>query len=60
MAGVAAVLLGIDPGLTWRDVKHLLAVSARRMDPDRAQVRAAVAQALSHVPDSLGAIVESQ
>ena len=95
VAGVAAVLLGINPDLTWRDVKHLLAVSARRMDPDRAQVRAAfngqpyiaqhgwvtnaagygfhnwygfgavdvdaaVAAAMSHVPDSLGEFVESE
>lgn len=41
MAGAAAVLLGVNPDLTWRDVKHILAVSARRIDPDRAQVRAA-------------------
>ena len=94
VAGAAAVLLGIEPNLTWRDVRHILVVSARRIDPDRAQVRAAfngqpfiarhgwltnaagyafhnwygfgavdvdaaVARAMSHVPDSLGAFVES-
>ena len=41
VAGAAAVLLGVNPDLTWRDVKHILAASARRIDPDRAQVRAA-------------------
>ena len=41
VAGAAAVLLGVNPDLTWRDVKHILAASARRIDPVRAQVRAA-------------------
>ncbi len=41
VAGAAAVLLGVNPDLTWRDVKHIFAASARRIDPDRAQVRAA-------------------
>ena len=40
-AGAIAVLLGMHPDLTWRDVKHILASSARRIDPDRAEVRAA-------------------
>ncbi|MCY4478096.1 MAG: S8 family serine peptidase [Gammaproteobacteria bacterium] len=40
-AGAIAVLLGVYPDLTWRDVKHILASTARRIDPERAQVRAA-------------------
>ena len=40
-AGAIAVLLSIHPELTWRDVKHILASTARRIDPDRARVRAA-------------------
>ena len=40
-AGATAVLLGLHPDLTWRDVKHILASSARRIDPDRDRVRAA-------------------
>ncbi|MCY4478245.1 MAG: S8 family serine peptidase [Gammaproteobacteria bacterium] len=40
-AGAIAVLLGVNPQLTWRDVKHILAKTARRIDPDRPQVRAA-------------------
>ena len=40
-AGAIAILLGVNPELTWRDVKHILASSARRMDPNRAEVRAA-------------------
>ncbi len=40
-AGATAILLGVNPELTWREVKHILASSARRIDPSRAEVRAA-------------------
>ena len=40
-AGAIAVLLGVNPDLTWRDVKHILASTARQIDPDREEVRAA-------------------
>ena len=41
VAGAVAILLGVNPRLTWRDVKHILASTARRIDPDIAEVRAA-------------------
>lgn len=41
LAGAVAILLGVKPELTWRDVKHILARTARRIDPDVAEVRAA-------------------
>ena len=41
VAGAIAVLLGVNPELTWRDVKHVLAATARRVDPDRPRVRVA-------------------
>ena len=41
VAGAIAVLLGINPALTWRDVKHILASTARKIDPEIAEVRAA-------------------
>ena len=41
VAGAVAVLLGVKPNLTWRDVKHILAVTARTIDPGRVEVRAA-------------------
>ena len=41
VAGAVAVLLGVNPELTWRDVKHILANTARTIDPDIAEVRAA-------------------
>ena len=41
LAGAVAILLGVKPELTWRDVRHILARSARRIDPDIAEVRAA-------------------
>ncbi|MDE0451772.1 MAG: S8 family serine peptidase [Gammaproteobacteria bacterium] len=41
VAGAIAVLLDVNPDLTWRDVKHILANSARTIDPDIAEVRAA-------------------
>ena len=40
-AGAVAILLGVNPDLTWRDVKHVLAASARKIDPGREAVRAA-------------------
>ena len=40
-AGVIAILLGVNPDLTWRDIKHILAASARKIDPDIAAVRVA-------------------
>ncbi len=41
VAGAVAILLGVEPALTWRDVKHILAATARRIDPDIPEVRAA-------------------
>ena len=38
-AGAIALLLGAHPGLTWRDVKHILARTARQIDPHRPEVR---------------------
>ena len=38
VSGVVAVLLDAEPELTWRDVKHVLASTARRVDPSVAQV----------------------
>ncbi|MXZ13014.1 MAG: S8 family serine peptidase [Candidatus Dadabacteria bacterium] len=40
-SGAIAILLGVNPDLTWRDVKHILATSARKIDPDIKEVRAA-------------------
>ena len=41
VSGAIAILLGIRPELTWRDVKHILASTARRIDPDISEVSAA-------------------
>ena len=41
VAGALAVLLGVNPGLTWRDVKHILALTSRKIDAGRREVRAA-------------------
>ena len=35
VAGAVALLLEADPALTWRDVKYILAKSAKKIDPDR-------------------------
>jgi len=37
-AGVIALLLEANPDLTWRDVKHILASTAEKVDPDQAGV----------------------
>lgn len=34
VSGVVALLLEANPDLTWRDVKHILAATARQIDPD--------------------------
>jgi kexin len=34
VSGVVALMLGANPGLTWRDVRLILAQTARRNDPD--------------------------
>ena len=39
-AGVVAILLDANPELTWRDVKHILADTARSVDPSVGSVRA--------------------
>ena len=36
VAGIAALLLEANPNLTWRDVKHILATTARQLDADLA------------------------
>ena len=38
VSGAVAVLLDEAPDLTWRDVKHILAKTARQIDPDIAAV----------------------
>ena len=40
-AGAISILLGVNPDLTWRDAKHILAATARRIDPESKRVRAA-------------------
>ncbi len=38
-AGAIAVLIGAHPQLSWRDLKHILAKTARKIDPDARAVR---------------------
>lgn len=38
VSGVVAVLLAAAPELTWRDVRHVLATTARRIDPSAERV----------------------
>ena len=40
-SGAVALLLETQPNLTWRDVKHILAGTARKIDPDIEPVRIA-------------------
>ena len=40
-SGAIALLLEVQPELTWRDVKHILATTARKLDPDVKPVRIA-------------------
>ncbi|MDG6773654.1 S8 family serine peptidase [Thiomicrorhabdus sp. ZW0627] len=36
MSGIAALMLQANPNLTWRDVKYILATTARKLDPNLA------------------------
>lgn len=42
MSGAVAILLGIEPELTFRDVKHIFAKTARKIQPELPRVRVAV------------------
>ncbi|QKI89902.1 S8 family serine peptidase [Thiomicrorhabdus xiamenensis] len=37
ISGAAALLLEANPALTWRDIKHILATTARKIDPGYAE-----------------------
>jgi subtilisin-like proprotein convertase family protein len=37
LSGAIALLLDARPTLTWREVKYILAMTARKVDPDRAE-----------------------
>ncbi len=39
VAGAAALLLEAHPELSWRDLKHILASTARQIDPEAPEVR---------------------
>ena len=43
VSGVVALLLEVEPNLTWRDVKHILAFTARPIQPEQPRVRIAIA-----------------
>lgn len=38
VTGVVALMLQVNPGLTWRDIKYVLAITARKVDPGRATI----------------------
>lgn len=38
VSGVVALMLEANPQLTWRDVKHILATTARRVNPNSAPI----------------------
>ena len=38
ISGVVALILQANPDLTWRDVKHILATTARQVDPNKKDI----------------------
>ena len=40
VSGVIALMLQANPNLTWRDVRHILASTSRRVNPSSAAIRA--------------------
>ena len=45
MSGAVAILLEVEPDLNFRDVKHIFAKTARKIQPDLPRVRVAVGNA---------------
>ncbi|AOB33042.1 hypothetical protein AKI39_23255 [Bordetella sp. H567] len=39
VTGVAALMLQVNPALTWRDIKYLLAITARKVDAERQPIQ---------------------
>ncbi len=48
-AGAVAVLLSQNPNLTWRDVKYILATTARKIDPLIEEYRVAFGDGTPHI-----------
>ena len=48
-SGSIAVLLSVNPNLTWRDIKYILAKTARKVDPNIQPVRIAFGGGRPHV-----------
>jgi len=38
VTGVAALMLQANPALTWRDIKYILATTARKVDPEQGKI----------------------
>jgi subtilisin family serine protease len=51
VSGVVALMLHANPRLTWRDVRHILARTARRVDPARVANTVALPSGESYVPE---------
>ena len=47
--GAIAVLLSVNPDLTWRDIKYILATTARKIDPNIQPIRIAFGDGKPHV-----------
>ena len=48
-SGAIAVLLSVNPNFTWRDIKYILAKTARKIDPDILPVRIAFGGGTPHI-----------
>lgn len=48
-SGAIAVLLSVNPNFTWRDIKYILAKTARKIDPNIQPVRIAFGGATPHI-----------
>lgn len=48
-SGAIAVLLSVNPNFTWRDIKYILAKTARKIDPDILPVRIAFGGSKPHI-----------
>jgi subtilisin family serine protease len=51
VSGVVALLLHVNPQLTWRDVRTILMATSRRIDPDRVAKSVTLPDGETYVPE---------
>ncbi|MFM0337643.1 S8 family serine peptidase [Paraburkholderia fungorum] len=51
VSGVVALMLGVNPNLTWRDVRFILMKTARRVDAQRKPIEVSLSSGEKYIPE---------